>query len=175
MEAVSVVTAPGQEPVFDAACGFSSSIAECTAGYLAPARNPLNASVWMNVTVPAQLAAAGYTGIMRLPGAAALSSDYLASSPMSCPPGMYCPANLPCAIPCAEGFLCVPTVLNNNSRCDPGNVPPLPGTGGANLCPGSSWPVKCPAGSYCPDTVTRLQCPGGKLCMAGSVSPRNCP
>jgi len=57
-------------------------------------------------------------------------------------------------------------------QCQCGAIPCPPGY----LCKANTFPVNCPAGSYCPDFAGgSIQCPKGSYCPEGSSQPIKCP
>mmetsp|Transcript_6341 Transcript_6341/g.8825 ORF Transcript_6341/g.8825 Transcript_6341/m.8825 type:complete len:979 (+) Transcript_6341:93-3029(+) len=57
-------------------------------------------------------------------------------------------------------------------QCQCGAIPCPPGY----LCKANTFPVNCPAGSYCPDFAGgSIQCPKGSYCPEGASDPIECP
>ena len=92
-----------------------------------------------------------------------------------CCPGMYCPWNFVCMLPCSEGGYCpspgAANVTNGEAACAPFGYPVMSQLG----CGGAHLDHPCDAGSFCENTTKEATCPRGHFCRPGSNKPKVCP
>ena len=93
----------------------------------------------------------------------------------TCCPGMYCPWNFVCMLPCSEGGYCpspgAANVTNGEAACAPFGYPVMSQLG----CGGAHLDHPCDAGSFCENTTQEATCPRGHFCRPGSNKPKVCP
>ena len=99
---------------------------------------------------------------------------------IQCPAGFFCPDGFTCAIACAYGGTCTPSVpkANSTNKCEYAHrYEDEPAKqNDAGVCPGARYLSLCEAGYFCPNATTPgIACPVGHYCPPATQHARPCP